>query len=101
MIRRGRKTQLPTGSRWQILILILAATILPGNAQSTSGLIASVVQRGNFLYVYNAKGSQLCAIAAGDGLAGYTGSSVSVKRGNFVYVFDAKGRQTSVIAAGR
>lgn len=63
--------------------------------------IASAVQRGGWVYVYNAKGSQLCVIAAGDGMTGYTGSSVSIKRGNFVYVFDAKGRQTSVIPAGR
>ena len=63
--------------------------------------IASAVQRGNWVYVYNAKGSQLCVISAGDGMTGYTGSSVSIKRGNFIYVFDAKGRQTSVIPAGR
>ena len=63
--------------------------------------IASAVQRGNWVYVYNAKGSQLCVISAGDGMTGYTGSSVSIKRGNFVYVFDSKGRQTSVIPAGR
>ena len=63
--------------------------------------IASAVQRGSWVYVYNAKGSQLCVISAGDGMTGYTGSSVSIKRGNFIYVFDAKGRQTSVIPAGR
>jgi hypothetical protein len=64
-------------------------------------LIASAVQRGNWVYAYNSKGSQLCVIAAGDGMTGYTGSSVSIKKGNFVYIFDAKGRQTSVISAGR
>ena len=63
--------------------------------------IASAVQRGNWVYVYNAKGAQLCVVCAGDGMTGYTGSSVSIKRGNFVYIFDAKGRQTSVISAGR
>lgn len=59
--------------------------------------IASVVQRGAFLYVYNAKGSQLSVIAAGDGMTGYTASSVSVRRGNFIYIFDAKGKQTGLV----
>ncbi len=67
----------------------------------TDEAMASAVQRGNWIYVYNAKGSQLYAVSASDGMTGYTGSSVSIKRGNFAYIFDAKGRQTSVIPAGR
>jgi hypothetical protein len=63
--------------------------------------IASVVQRGNFAYGYNEKGSQIFVISAGDGLAGFTQSSVSIRRGNFIYIYDSKGRQTGVVPAGR
>lgn len=43
--------------------------------------IGSAVQRGGFVYVYNEKGTQLAAIPAGEGMTGYTSSSVSVRRG--------------------
>ena len=59
--------------------------------------IASAVQRGHYVYVYNEKGRQLASLTAGsgpeDGLKGYTGSSVSVRRGSYIYTFDEKGRQ--------
>lgn len=74
-------------------------TAMPTFGQMTDS-IANAVTRGKFVYVYNNKGSQLCVIAAGDGLTGYTASSVNIKRGNFIYTFDAKGRQTSVTPAG-
>lgn len=74
-------------------------TAMPTFGQMTDA-IANAVTRGNFVYIYNSKGSQLCVIAAGDGLTGYTASSVNIKRGNFIYTFDAKGRQTSVTPAG-
>lgn len=76
--------------------LVLVAAFALGQTKPDN-TIASVVQRGAFLYVYNAKGGQLSVIAAGDGMTGYTASSVNVRRGNFIYVFDAKGKQTSVI----
>jgi len=62
--------------------------------------IANVVQRGNFAYVYNAKGSQFLTLSAGDGIAGFTQSTVSIRRGNFIYVYNNKGSQVSVIPAG-
>ena len=59
--------------------------------------IASAVQRGHYVYVYDEKGRQLASLTAGsgpeDGLKGYTGSSVSVRRGSYIYTFDEKGRQ--------
>lgn len=76
--------------------LVLVAAFALGQTKPDN-IIASVVQRGAFLYVYNDKGGQLSVIAAGDGMTGYTASSVNVRRGNFIYVFDAKGKQTSVI----
>lgn len=66
--------------------------------------IGSAVQRGDWVYVYDEKGSQLFTKSAGggekDGLMGYTGSTVSIRRGDWVYVYDAKGSQVSTIAAG-
>ena len=65
--------------------------------------IATAVQRGHFVYVYDEKGHQLTAIPAGsqptDGLQGYTGTTVSVRRGAFVYVHDERGRQVSATPA--
>jgi hypothetical protein len=63
--------------------------------------IASVVQRGNFAYVYDEKGSQFLTLPAGDGVTGYTASTVSIRRGNFIYIYNAKGSQVSTIPAGR
>jgi hypothetical protein len=62
--------------------------------------IASVVQRGNFAYVYDAKGSQFLTLSAGDGVVGFTSTTVSIRRGNFIYIYNTKGSQTSVIPAG-
>ena len=79
--------------------LFFAASLF-GQTQSDNA-IASIVQRGAFRHVYNAKGSQLSVIVAGDGVTGYTASSVSVRRGNFIYVFDPKGKQTSVVPGSK
>lgn len=65
--------------------------------------IASVVQRGFSIYIYDEKGRQLGIVRAGsgrnDGLEGYTSSTVSVRRGNSIYVYDEKGRQKAIISA--
>ena len=61
--------------------------------------IGSAVQRGSFVYVYDEKGRQLATVPAGEGMQGYTGSTVSVKRGAFVHTFDERGRQISTIPA--
>jgi hypothetical protein len=53
--------------------------------------IATAVQRGTWVYVYDEHGHQLTSIH-GD-LHGFTGSSVSVKRGSWVYVYDEHGHQ--------
>ncbi len=78
---------------------ILVVALLPAMADETKQ-IANVVQRGNFAYAYNAKGSQLFVIGAGDGIAGFTQSTVSIRRGNFIYIYNSNGGQTSVIPAG-
>jgi hypothetical protein len=65
--------------------------------------IATAVQRGRFVYVYDDRGRQRASLLAGngpnDGLVGYTGSNVSIRRGAFIYTYDAKGRQISSVFA--
>ncbi len=61
--------------------------------------IGSAVQRGSFVYVYDEKGQQLATVPAGEGMQGYTGSTVSVRRGAFVYTYDERGRQISTTPA--
>lgn len=78
---------------------LLSFAITPTKADEGKQ-IASVVQRGNFAYVYDAKGSQFLTLSAGDGIVGFTQSTVSIRRGNFIYIYNNKGSQTSVIPAG-
>jgi hypothetical protein len=47
-----------------------------------------VVVRREYAHVYEEKGSQFLTLAAGDGVAGYTWSTVSIRRGNFICVFN-------------
>lgn len=67
--------------------------------------IATAVQRGMTVYVYNERGSILCTLPTsnkpGEGLKGYTGSTVSVQRGMTIYVHNEKGSIVSTISAGR
>jgi hypothetical protein len=86
------------------LIAIITASLLcqlSAKDSDDATQIATVTQRGDFIYAYNSKGSQLCTLSAGDGLTGYTQSSVSIKRGDFIYTYDAKGRQKSTISSGK
>jgi len=65
--------------------------------------IASAVPRGSSVYVYDEKGRQLFSISAGgpgEGLQGYTASTVSIRLGSSIYVYDEKGRQISSVSAG-
>jgi len=78
---------------------IIVVAPLPAMADETKQ-IANVVQRGSFAYVYNAKGSQFLTLSAGDGIVGFTQSTVSIRRGSFIYTYNAKGSQVSVIPAG-
>jgi hypothetical protein len=67
--------------------------------------IASAVQRGQLVYVYDEKGRRLTSLLAGqgpkDGLHGYTSAAVSVRRGPLIYTYDERGRQLSSTLAGR
>lgn len=63
--------------------------------------IASAVQRGGYVYLYDERGRQIAGIMGGsqpsDGLQGYTASTVSIRRGSFIYIHDQNGRQISAI----
>ena len=85
--------------RFLLCIAFFSFTAVPAKADDGKQ-IANVVQRGNFAYVYDAKGSQFLTLSAGDGIVGFTQSTVSIRRGNFIYVYNNKGSQTSVIPAG-
>ena len=85
--------------RFWLCVALLAFAVIPAKADDGKQ-IANVVQRGNFAYVYDAKGSQFLTLSAGDGIVGFTQSTVSIRRGNFIYVYNNKGSQTSVIPAG-
>jgi hypothetical protein len=66
--------------------------------------IGNAVERGSWIYIYDEKGHQLAIVPGGtcpgDGLRGYTGSTVSVKRGSFIRIYDQKGRQIGTNPAG-
>lgn len=58
--------------------------------------IGTAVQRGEFVQVYTPEGLLVCSIPAGhpqrgDGLVGFTSSTVSVKRDGIVYVYNSSG----------
>lgn len=65
--------------------------------------IASAVDRGSFIFVYNEQGQQIATIPSGDqpgdGLQGYTSTTVSVRRGAFVFIYDERGQQISTVPA--
>ena len=62
--------------------------------------IGNAIQRGSFVYAYDEKGRQLYSQSAGnvtkgDGLKGYTSSTVNIQRGSFIYTYDERGHQVS------
>lgn len=65
--------------------------------------IGNAVQKGSIVYIYDEKGRQLATVSAGfqpgDGLKGYTGSTVNVRRGSIIYTYNEKGRQTGTVSA--
>jgi hypothetical protein len=58
--------------------------------------IVTAVETGDFVYVYGERNRVLCTIPSaggpGDGLKGYTSSSVSIQQGRFIYVYNEKGQ---------
>lgn len=56
-------------------------------------MIATAIQRGSFVYVYNERGSQMFSLSGE--LHGFTSTTVSIRRGSFIYVYNDKGSQIS------
>lgn len=65
--------------------------------------IGSAVQRGSWVYIYDEKGKQIATVPSGsnpgDGLQGYTSTTVNVRRGSWIYMYDEKGRQIRTLPA--
>ncbi|MBY0355286.1 MAG: hypothetical protein K2Q12_06095 [Rickettsiales bacterium] len=66
--------------------------------------IGNAIQKGAFVYVYDEKGKQLFAkssgnVSKGDGLKGYTSTTVNIQRGAFIYTYNDKGNQLSAKSA--
>ena len=62
--------------------------------------IASVVQKGSTIFVYNENGGQLCTVDGNYGqLQGYTSSTFTVKRGSNIYVYGEIGNVISTHTA--
>ena len=60
-------------------------------------MIATAVQNGNQVYVYDAKGNMISMI---NGLLeSYTGETVSVRRGKHIFISNAKGQNVRSIPA--
>lgn len=98
-MKTSRPTHIRSLLRFFLCLALFSFAAVPARADDGKQ-IANVVQRGNFAYVYDAKGSQFLTLSAGDGIVGFTRSTVSIRRGNFIYVYNNKGSQTSVIPAG-
>ena len=60
-------------------------------------MISHAVQRGSSVYAYNENNrvifSQSAGGRPGDGLKGYTSSSLSIQKGSILYTYNEKGRQ--------
>lgn len=63
--------------------------------------IATAVQKGSFIYMYDEKGKQLGIAAAGSGkFVGYSATFVCVQKGSFVYTYNEKGSQIGTVSIG-
>ena len=72
--------------------------------KNTNMAIGNAVQKGSWVYIYDEKGRQTGCVGAGspgkgDGLTGYTSSTVNVRKGSWIYSYDVKGRQTACVGA--
>jgi len=65
--------------------------------------IGNALQKGSWVHVYDDRGRQIATIGAGtgkgDGLTGYTSSTVNIKKGSWIHTYDEKGRQISTTSA--
>ena len=78
-------------------------SVAQARAANCDAPIASAVQRGRHVHLYDESGRPLAAIPAGnadeDGLKGYTAGTVTIRRGASMHTYDTKGRQLSATPA--
>lgn len=61
--------------------------------------IGNVVERIGTIFIYDERGLITASIGAGDGLKGYTSSTVTIQRGNQIFTYDEQGRLVSSMGA--
>jgi hypothetical protein len=65
--------------------------------------IGSAIQKNGFVYLYTPNGQQMTQILVGnnpgDGLQGFTSSTVSIRRSGFVVTYNSKGQQIASVLA--
>ena len=66
--------------------------------------ISNAVQRDSFVYIYDENGHNVATIgldssADGDGLRGYTSSSVNIQQGSFINSYDERGNIINTVLA--
>jgi hypothetical protein len=63
--------------------------------------IGNAVEKGPFVCVYDERGRQLFTktkgTRPGDGLKGYTGTTVDIRYGSVIYTYDEKGREINSV----
>lgn len=61
--------------------------------------IGNVIERGQYIYIYDENGNQCGTIprlnGPEDGLKGYTSTTVNVRQGYYIYSYDQNGHQIS------
>lgn len=64
-------------------------------------MIATAAQRGDYVEVYDERGSRLTSIYAGGGqLVGFTASVVTIRRGNYNEMYDERGSRINSVYVG-
>ena len=57
--------------------------------------IGNVMERNSYVYLYDEKGRQVvsipCGTQEGNGLKGYTSTTVNVQRGGYIYTYNERG----------
>ena len=61
--------------------------------------IGNAIEKRSYVYVYDEKGRQLASILIGsqpgDGLKGYTSTTVNVQKGSYIYTYNEHGSKIS------
>ena len=57
--------------------------------------IGNAIERNSYVYIYDEKGRQVasipCGTQEGNGLKGYTSTTVNVQRGRYIYTYNERG----------